>query len=179
MMGTTPDQYWATNVQKAKAAGWPYISGIFEPDDNKVSVADAVTAWKEHMEPLAQDFKLVLPIVTNLDWLHQFFAACTGCTLTGPIGIDMYVSGDDHGIEFFKSTIEGLAATYPNNDIWIPNAGILGSQGSDDYLMKNIVPWLDQYDPVTRYAWSGPPSPTGEFWTGSELTAIGEQWATL
>ena len=181
MTHPTPDQYWANNVVKAKAEGWKYLGHILEPDDNKVTVAQGVASWKQYMEPHANDFILVPPVVNDMSWLTQFFAACTGCSLSkSPIAFNMYVSGDDAGIKFFKDHVESTAALFPGRDLWVPNAAILGgSNGTDEYLMTNILPWLDAQPAVKRYAWNGPGGPTGEFWDGTSLTATGKIWATL
>jgi hypothetical protein len=51
-----------------------------------MSVAEAVSLWKQHMEPYAVKVKLISPAVTGspagLQWLGDFLSQCTGCHIS-------------------------------------------------------------------------------------------------
>ncbi|KAK4892583.1 hypothetical protein LTR49_028577, partial [Elasticomyces elasticus] len=82
-----PDKSWPAVTAGLNHTQSPYLAGFLEPNDQGYSIEDSVQSWRTNLEPLSKDFTLIPPIVgqNGLDYLQNFMAACTGCTLSGPI----------------------------------------------------------------------------------------------
>jgi hypothetical protein len=81
---------WASNAKSAIAGGCSVLLGFNEPDlstQAHMTVAEAVSAWQQFMEPLACSARLAAPAVTNggapfgLAWLSSFLESCQGCSV--------------------------------------------------------------------------------------------------
>ncbi|KAL5114957.1 hypothetical protein ACEQ8H_007129 [Pleosporales sp. CAS-2024a] len=143
-----------------------HLLGFNEPDNcapgaggSCISVKDAVTAWKQHMEPakaLKDKMYLGSPAVTNgingmgLDWLRSFISACQGCNIDF-ICIHWYDQATN--VQYFKDHVNAARAVAAGRPIWITE---LGPQGSD-YDIKNflneVIPWMDKSSDIHRYAY--------------------------
>ena len=175
-----PDQWWEYATFREHPAPYPYIAGFLEPGVNGITVDDAVTSWKTNLEPLSSQHKLIPPMAgqNDLEWLKEFMSACSGCTFEGPIAFTLYVSGDDAGVEDFKHHVDDWIAAFPGKEIWVANIGILADSdlSKSDWLMEQVVPYLDGVEEVTHYAWNGG---DGAFWDGAGLTPLAELYAKL
>jgi len=64
------------------------VLGMNEPNEagqSNMSPEDGAKLWQQYIQPLRQEgYKLITPAVSSRpngkDWMHQFFAACSGCT---------------------------------------------------------------------------------------------------
>ena len=101
--------------------------------------------------------------------------ACTGCTFNGPIAFNVYASADASGVADFKNHVQSMIAAFPGREQWVPNMGQPGDSGSNEWLMHQLINYLDGVDAVTHYAWVGGDT----FWDGSGLTPLANLYATM
>lgn len=157
----------------ANSRASPYLLGFNEPDlpgDTQVSVADAVTYWKQYFLPLRSSYGTVLgaPVVTNgvgtnwgIDWFNQFNAACKD-TQTSPgtskscfdlIPLHWYGTT----LSDFQSWVTSFHNAYPSYPIWITEFAFTNSDAATvQNLAKSAVQWLDAQSYVQRYSMFGP-----------------------
>ncbi|EGO27416.1 hypothetical protein SERLADRAFT_382210 [Serpula lacrymans var. lacrymans S7.9] len=77
-----------TQFQQTVVAGYAnYVLGMNEPNEpsqSNMSAQDGASLWQQYINPLKdQGYYLVSPACTNdqagMQWMTDFFAACTGC----------------------------------------------------------------------------------------------------
>ncbi|KJY02526.1 hypothetical protein TI39_contig46g00005 [Zymoseptoria brevis] len=166
---------WNSNVQAAAARGWKTVLAFNEPDiahsgGSGMSIADAVTSWKQYIQPLkAQGFRLGSPAVTNAqglnmgnDWQVKFLdqtpgkGGCIGCTVDflavhwygGPTDLDSFFNH----VAYSWSVVGGQRMP-----VWITEFGITGGTDAqvENFLRVVIDAFENQPDWsfVERYAW--------------------------
>ena len=92
-----------------------------------MTVEEAVTAWKNHMEPFKGKATLVSPAVTNgaapmgLDWLDRFIKQCNGCTIDA---VAIHIYNDAGNIAYFKDYINKAAKKY-KKPVWVTEVRVL------------------------------------------------------
>lgn len=176
-----PDQYFSKADFFQNPSKYPYIASFLEPDGH-VSVADAVTSWNTNLQPLATSHTIIPPMVgqEGVQWLQEFIAACTGCTLDkGPIAFTVYVSTDDAGVADFKNHVKIMKDAFPARELWAANVGALGTvpEAQAEWLMRQLLPLLEAEPAIVRYAWNGDVS----FWNNDTqtLTDLAKLYASL
>lgn len=175
---------WSSNANKAISSGSTHLLAFNEPDlaaQSGMSVATAVADFKTHMQPFAGKAKLGGPSVTNggagmgLDYLGQFVAACSGCTIDFfPIH---WYNGDalDQSVAYFKSHVAEAYTTGGKKPIWITEFQYTG--GDEAAFLAQVLPWLESQDYVERYSYFM--ASEGRLVSGSGLTALGKSYVAV
>ncbi|SMY22098.1 unnamed protein product [Zymoseptoria tritici ST99CH_1A5] len=175
---------WNSNVQAAAARGWKTILAFNEPDiahsgGSGMSIADAVTSWKQYIQPLkAQGFRLGSPAVTNAqglnmgnDWQVKFLdqtpgkGGCIGCTVDF-LAVHWYGGPTDFDSFFNHVAYSWSVVGGQRMPVWITEFGITG--GTDAQVENFLRVVIDAFENqpywsfVERYAWftAGNSSPT-------------------
>lgn len=185
---------WAQNAGNAITAGAKYFMSFNEPDQPNpqadMSVGVAVAAWKQYMEPYANQVKLGSPSVSNgvgqnqatgqpmgLDWLTPFLQQCSGCSISF-VPVHWYgcnapcdVTAD---ITAFKTQITQAMQAAGSLPIWVTEFGT--NSGDPTTFMSEVLPWLDSQDQVERYAYFMVED--GKLTSGNSLSALGQQYAS-
>ncbi len=179
---------WSTNVSNAQSKyGADAALAFNEPDsccsecgNSCISVQNAVSAYKQWMQPLSGTVRLGSPAVTNgvgpsigIDWMKQFIASCSDCTVDF-IPIHWYGSVLDPGS--FKTHVESFHRQ-SGKPIWITEfATTSGTEEQVIDFLKVVLPWLIQQEYVERYAYFMARAAGSPFLltTGGGLTRIGE-----
>ncbi|CAM1506138.1 Fc.00g057790.m01.CDS01 [Cosmosporella sp. VM-42] len=164
MWNPQPDKWWDQNIAKAAEIGYKYVVGLSESDMSQPPFTpdQAVTHWRDHMEKAAELLIPAAPVIQDVDYLEEFWTKCeaAGCKfLDGntPIGFNVYVSGDQDGLEHVKKIVDRIHTRWPTNPIWVQNIGHLaGSKGTLLDLINTLVPYLEAEPSVTRYAVTDP-----------------------
>ena len=150
---------WSAHAKSAIASGSSVVLGFNEPDlgaQSDMTVAAAVSAWQQFMEPLACSARLAAPAVTSggapmgLTWLGDFLQACSGCTID-VVPIHWY--GDASDPSDFTDHVQQAYATAGGRPIWITEFGASGSDGQIESFFQTVLPWLDAQTYVERYAY--------------------------
>ncbi|KAK4048630.1 hypothetical protein OIV83_004600 [Microbotryomycetes sp. JL201] len=155
---------WQDKAKQAIKNGATAVLGFNEPDlaeQADMSIAEAVAAWKREIEPLGEEYKnvkLISPAVTNgvgspenpmgIEWLKQFFAACTGCRIDA-VALHWYDQATNIAY-FFKHLEEAHKAL--GKPLWVTEYMGLGSPEQQAEFLKAVVPWLEQQTFVERHA---------------------------
>lgn len=150
----------------------PYLLGFNEPDlsGTAVSVADAVTYWKEYFLPLRKSYGTILgaPAVTNavaanmgIDWLNQFNGNCTDTVTTPGTTKSCFDLIPLHWYGYFLSDFQDYVTNfhnvYPTYPLWITEfAFTYHDAQSVANLAKLAMEWLDAQPYVARYSMFGP-----------------------
>ncbi|KAK3620176.1 hypothetical protein LTR56_023570 [Elasticomyces elasticus] len=168
-----PDQYWKSAIGDLKHSQSPYLAGFLEPGDNNYSVAEAVRSWDVNLETLSGNFTLIPPIVaqTGLDlartvragvhWVLSWWPFCVHC-------VRFCDPGRCDGVQEAHEQLHG-------EELWVANLGPLGDDGSPEWLMRQLLLYLDGLDIVPHYAWAGDKT----FLGGSSLMPLAELYCTL
>ncbi|KAI0189684.1 glycosyl hydrolase catalytic core-domain-containing protein [Astrocystis sublimbata] len=171
---------WASHPYFPSTASWPpdsfspsltfvptLVLSFNEPDgccwscgNSCMNVSSAVSAYRTYINPLPSTYpglSLGAPAVTNgegpgvgLDWLRQFMAACSTCTV------------DFIPLHFYGSVLEpGAFKTYVSSawkmfgrPIWVTEFGT--TSGTEEKVLAwlgEVLPWLDAQPYVERYAY--------------------------
>ncbi len=145
---------WAQAAEGAIANGGKWLFSMNEPDIStqaNMSPTDAAAFWKQWMEPYAGKIGLVAPAVSSgvgpnmgADWLKQFLAACSDCTIDA-VGQHWYNSnGND--VSNFQDTINAAAAF--GKPVWVNEFGAIGSDSEISSFLEQVMPWMDSNDSV-------------------------------
>ncbi|KAI7207700.1 hypothetical protein KC333_g9374 [Hortaea werneckii] len=158
---STLTSIWADNVRKEIDLGATAVLGFNEPDacfagaSACMSVAEAVTVWKESIEPFAGTVRLGSPGVTNagygFEWLDQFIGNCTDCTIDF-IAIHWYANMYAFG--YLQSYVQQAYERY-GKPIWLTEFGYDFSEGVPTEaqvqgFLRQAVTWLDEQEYVER-----------------------------
>ncbi|KAF2768304.1 hypothetical protein EJ03DRAFT_250824, partial [Teratosphaeria nubilosa] len=156
---------WPQQAQAAIDAGADAIFSFNEPDacyggSACMSVQDAVSAYKQYIQPFAGKAKLGAPAITASGlyegYLTQFIGNCTGCTIDF---INLHWYANVYAFTYLQSHIETAHKMFPDYPIYVTEVGNDNSGGvtaTDAQLlsfMEQIFPWLDAVPYVHRYAW--------------------------
>jgi hypothetical protein len=133
-----------------------------EPDEcgsgqSCMNVSYAVSQYQQWIQPYAGKVLLGAPAVTNgvgsgigINYMEQFIANCTGCTVDF-IPIHWYGSVTDTA--GFKTYVKSYWTTFAK-PVWITEFGTTsGTEAQIVAFLKNVLPWLDQQTYVKRYAY--------------------------
>lgn len=157
---------WSAKAKLAISQGANALMSFNEPDvcysgSACMSVADAVTAYKAHMQPFAGKALLGAPAVTNgaapygLTWLQQFMTKCTGCRFDF-IVVHWY-SNHYAGATYFESFINDVRKVANGKPIWVTEFGLTSDDPyTEDQLidfLETVMPWMDQQSDIHRYAY--------------------------
>ncbi|KAI6893610.1 hypothetical protein D0869_15522 [Hortaea werneckii] len=158
---STLTSIWADNVRREIDRGATAVLGFNEPDacfagaSACMSVAEAVTVWKESIEPFAGTVRLGSPGVTNagygFEWLDQFLGNCTGCTVDF-IAIHWYANMYAFG--YLQDYVRQAYERY-GKPIWLTEFGYDFSEGVPTEaqvqgFLRQAVTWLDAQEYVER-----------------------------
>ncbi|RMY46953.1 hypothetical protein D0863_15740 [Hortaea werneckii] len=158
---STLTSIWADNVRKEIDLGATAVLGFNEPDacfagaSACMSVAEAVTVWKESIEPFAGAVRLGSPGVTNagygFEWLDQFLGNCTDCTVDF-IAIHWYANMYAFG--YLQDYVRQAYERY-GKPIWLTEFGYDFSEGVPTEaqvqgFLRQAVTWLDEQEYVER-----------------------------
>ncbi|KAI7591123.1 hypothetical protein KC316_g3036 [Hortaea werneckii] len=161
---STLTSIWADNVRREIDLGATAVLGFNEPDacfagaSACMSVAEAVSVWKESIEPFAGTVRLGSPGVTNagygFEWLDQFIGNCTDCTIDF-IAIHWYANMYAFG--YLQDYVQQAYERY-GKPIWLTEFGYDFSEGTPTEaqvqgFLRQAVTWLDAQEYVERYAW--------------------------
>jgi len=120
-----------------------------------MSVSDAVSVWKQYIEPLAQKgIKLGTPAVSGspngFQWMQDFISQCTGCSI-GFIALHYY--GPSDGL---ASHLAQYNAKFPDKMLWLTEwADSNDSLDSTTTNTKAMLALLDSLSYVERYSYFG------------------------
>lgn len=122
-----------------------------------MTVAAAVSAYKQYMQPYAGQFALGAPAVTNavgsgvgLDWLQQFVGNCTGCTIDF---VPIHYYGDVNSVSQFTSYVQSAYSQF-NKPLWVTEFGTNnGSPAQVRSWLASVMSWMDGTSYVKRYAY--------------------------
>ncbi|KAI6898022.1 hypothetical protein KC334_g9969, partial [Hortaea werneckii] len=158
---STLTSIWADNVRREIDLGATAVLGFNEPDacfagaSACMSVAEAVSVWKESIEPFAGTVRLGSPGVTNagygFEWLDQFLGNCTDCTIDF-IAIHWYANMYAFG--YLQSYVQQAYERY-GKPIWLTEFGYDFSEGVPTEaqvqgFLRQAVTWLDAQEYVER-----------------------------
>lgn len=130
-----------------------------EPDfanEANMQPSDAAALWQQFIQPLkANGIKLGGPAVTaaptGKQWLTEFIAACTNCTIDF-LPLHWYGSGTGN----FFGYIMDMHSTFPQFPIWITEYADVSDNSTEVWdFMNQTISFLDSTDWVERYAWFG------------------------
>ena len=165
---------WSTNKGhdgnkfRNQAKGAKVVLGFNEPERNeqaKMSVVEAVRAWKQFIEPLrAQGVRLGSPAIAStpegLNWLDQFLKELNKAGgRIDFLALHWYGRGADSFINWITSARQRLGNKYP---VWITEFACTSwnrnqpvSQQEVTEFMKQSIAKLESLSWVERYAWFG------------------------
>ncbi|KAL8278036.1 hypothetical protein RQP46_009496 [Phenoliferia psychrophenolica] len=112
--------------------------------------AQAVSAWKQYLQPYAGRVTLVSPAITNggASWMTAFLNQCTGCTID-VVATHWYDTATN--IQYFKNYLTDLHNS-TGKDIWLTEFMGTGSTAQQQTFLKNVLPWMDQQPWLLKYA---------------------------
>lgn len=150
----------------------PILLGFNEPDlvgsDTFVTVANAVTYWKQYFLPLRSKYGTILgaPAVTNgvgtnwgIDWLNQFNAACTDTSSGSARACFDFIPLHWYGstLSDFQNWVVNFHNAYPAYSLWITEFAFTNVDApTSAVLVKQAITWLDAQSYVARYSLFGP-----------------------
>ncbi|OSC98855.1 glycoside hydrolase family 128 protein [Trametes coccinea BRFM310] len=151
---------WADNANAAIAKGSTHLLFINEPDlssQSNTSPQDAAQQWMQFMQPFAGKANLVSPAITNgappmgTGWMDEFLAECEklGCQVDS-IAAHIYDSATN--VAYYQSYITDLGTRY-NRSVLITEFGASGTVEQQQAFLQQMVPFLDNLDSVSHYAW--------------------------
>ncbi len=169
---------WPANANAAIASGAKYLLSFNEPDlgsQANLNPAQAVAGHRQFLESFAGRAQISAPAVSNggLNWLKEFLAACTGCTIDF-VPIHWYDSATN--IAYFKNYVTSAIVAAKGRPIWITEFAASGSQAQQVAFLQVVMPWLDAQPAVQRYAYFGVFD--GKLVAGTEISALGRTFAT-
>ncbi|KAJ3494304.1 hypothetical protein NLG97_g4170 [Lecanicillium saksenae] len=147
---------WRDRVDKWLNQGTGHLLGFNEPEQSgqaRMSVGEAVDAWREWMEPYAPRARLGAPAVSNdgWDWITQFLNQCQGCHIDF-IPIHWY---NPDSLEWdFENWVNRICSL--GKPVWITEfKGLNGSNEDDLAFLKKAMDFLEGNGCVERYAYFG------------------------
>lgn len=153
---------WASNSEKAIAAGVEYFMYFGEPKAEGISVERAVDVWMDKFEPYSKrGVKLGAPGNLQNDgdfeWQEEFLKQCAarGCTIDF---VCVHWMWSAEQIESFKEVITRattLAGKYGNKQVWVDNFFAEGTYDAQIAFLKEAIPWLETNPKIDRYAYVG------------------------
>jgi hypothetical protein len=159
-----------------------------QPGQSNLQPAQAVSLWKQHLQPLAGKFRLGAPAVSSAPagkaWLSNFLRLCTGCTVDF---IPIHWYGSDANA--FQNYVSDIHNTFKKN-IWVTEwacAEYGGGRCDQNHVydfMGQTTAWLDSQRFVERFSWFGArvadiPATNALLNTnGNALTPLGGQYVT-
>ncbi|KAI0328759.1 hypothetical protein GY45DRAFT_951525 [Cubamyces sp. BRFM 1775] len=151
---------WVANANAAIAKGSTHLLFINEPDlssQSNTSPQDAAQQWMQFMQPFAGKATLVSPAITNgappmgTGWMDSFLAECDklGCQVDA-IAAHIYDSATN--VAYYQSYITDLGTRY-NRSVLITEFGASGTVEQQQQFLQTMVPFLDNLDSVSHYAY--------------------------
>jgi len=171
-----------------------YFLAFNEPDVNGITVATAVSLWKEYMEPIRShngNYRLGAPAVSSgsggLTWIEAFIQECTGCNIDF-VPLHWYGSNANT----FESYVASFHTAVGSRTLWVTEFACVQYSSSDPAcdqtsvynFMGQTTAWLDGQSYIFRYAWfgmytAGIPTTNALFNTaGNARTGLGNQYIT-
>lgn len=151
---------WSSDASSAIANGAQYLFSFNEPDmptQANMAPAEAATAWRQYMEPFAGQAKLVAPAVSNsgaagqgIDWLTQFMAACSDCTIDA-VNAHWYDS-TSNDLSLFQSQIDAMGSQF-GLPVFVGEFGFIGSDSDISSSLSSAMSYLDSNPSVVGYAY--------------------------
>nr|POF07832.1 alkali-sensitive linkage protein 1 [Quercus suber] len=156
---------WQNNVRNAIATyGTESVLSFNEPDgccwscgNSCMNVSEAVSAYKQWVQPFAGTVKLGAPAVTNgvgegigISYMQYFMGNCTNCQVDF---IPLHWYGSVLDPNSFTTYVQSFYQKF-NKPIWITEFGT--SSGTDAQIisfLQQVLPWLDSQSYVQRYAY--------------------------
>lgn len=188
----------ARRIRDAKQAGAEYLLGFNEPnffEQADLSAAQAAALWPG-LEAVAdaEGLGLVSPAVnfcgndadktgpchdTNpMDYLSDFFAACSGCRVDF-VAVHWY-NCDTDSLKWYLGEFKKFGRPIWLTEFACAYGGDRSIAGQERY-MREAIPVLEDDPDVFRYAWfSASPIPEAELFDASDrLTSLGQVYVQL
>lgn len=128
-----------------------------------MSVARAISAYTNYIQPFAGQVQLGAPAVTNagsgLTWLQQFLGNATqNCLTVDFVNIHWYAS--PYNMQYFIDYMTNASRIANGRPVWITEYGMDNSNYAESAVqafLKNTTYWSDQQPSsfIYRYAWFG------------------------
>jgi hypothetical protein len=190
LWGTRDFGGWLTTIETALSSGSKYILGFNEPDmpaQANMTPGEAANFYMTHITPFAGKAKLISPAVSSstnpgmgLSWFESFIGSCSSCGISG-LAVHWYGNSAD---EFKSFVTEAMDTASKNNldELWITEFGLnadingITDLGTTTAFINDVVPWLNQQDGVTRYAYFF--AADGYLLSGNTLNAAGQTYVS-
>lgn len=167
LWGTKDLGGWTSAIETLLSSGSNYILGFNEPDMSSqasMSPENAASTYKNFITPYAGKAKLISPAVTSstsdgmgLSWFKSFMDDCSSCQISG-LAVHWYGNTADEFKTFVQQAID-TAHSYNLKEVWVTEFALASDvNGQSDAttttnFIKEVIPWLDQQDGVTRYSY--------------------------
>jgi hypothetical protein len=193
-----PMMWGSSSLNSALPKGSKYVLGFNEPNfsaQSDLTPQQAASDWpKVEAAAKATGAAIVSPAVnfcggcttsgltSPYDWLKQFFAACTGCTVDY-VAVHWY-NCDLPSLQGYIEGNSSLAGFVQfGKPIWLTEFSCSGSSTAADNktYMQAAVPWLESNAHVYRYSWfSASPIANAELVNSDgSLTDLGKTYVSL
>ncbi|KAI0828529.1 glycosyl hydrolase catalytic core-domain-containing protein [Trametes gibbosa] len=151
---------WEANANAAIAKGSTHLLFINEPDlssQSNTSPQDAAKQWMQFMQPFAGKATLVSPAITNggppmgTGWMDSFIEECDklGCQVDK---IAMHIYDSATNVAYYQKYITDMGTRY-NRSVLVTEFGASGSVEQQQQFLQTMVPFLDNLESVSHYAW--------------------------
>lgn len=167
LWGTKDLGGWTSAIETLLSSGSNYILGFNEPDMSSqasMSPSEAASNYKNYITPYAGKAKLISPAVTSstndgmgLSWFKSFMNDCSSCQISG-LAVHWYGTTADEFKSFVQQAVD-TAHSYNLKEVWVTEFALASDvNGQSDAtttanFIKEVIPWLDQQDGVTRYSY--------------------------
>jgi len=169
-----------TAIWSGNSAGYPYAMGFNEPDNCGgggacMPINQAVSSWGTYMSHM--NASLVSPATTNdlatknvgLDYMTQFLDACKGCKFQA-LAFHWYgnawdINESQGGLQPTIKAYQKLQQLHKIPELWIPEMAP-NQAPTKDQMSKMLAHLDDASSGVTRYAFNGLDTNTGQQLTG-------------
>ena len=189
---------WTKNAKEAVSKNEKYMLSFGEPGTrgpDQMSPSEAAQLWMEKMEPYTKQGVTIgapgtLQNPPDFDWLNQFLAACTQCTIgfiamhwinqVGDIGSAQFKNSVAH----FKDTLNQATAMAKGKPVWLDNFQAQDSSEIQKAFLQEVVPWLEAQENIQAYAYvpmdvQAPGISTGFLDGSGSLNDLGKFYASL
>ncbi|KAF2022629.1 hypothetical protein EK21DRAFT_119556 [Setomelanomma holmii] len=182
---------WLSNVEKAVMDGSQAVMGFNECDHAQqcnLSREAACVAWKQYMNPIKTRhprITIVGPSVTNgpapmgLNWLSRFHAICPDA-IVDATNIHFYDIFDETTIDRFKAQVQHAATAY-GKKVWVTEFGLNPGAATPTQaarFLEDCMAYLEDSNDVQGYSWFMVGTGENQLNPGSELSSLGQLYAS-
>lgn len=178
-------QSWASNANKAIAAGSSALLSFNEPDNAGQSNIDPATAATEHikyMNPFQGKARISTPAITNsgtdgqgISWLTSFMSACGGKCAVDFAAVHWYSNNGDDFLSHLVAVHEAV-----NLPVWVTEFAPVGNEVDYNEFLATVVHELDnnpKYSFVERYSYFMVAEGQDHLVTGGQPNKLGNTFA--